>query len=352
MLDTIPSRKACALAKATILHTGRASRCALGEYLRRRCFFAPLREPVRVPQNTVGYRPLDQVRDALVGLLCGAKTMAQSHVTLRTAPAVQRALGRTGGADQSTIARTLRVCTPENVAPLARVSWYDRKRSGATPPQRFAARRRWVEVDRTPMPSGAQAAGSARPWMGRQRSTTGRKTVRITASAYRAILHATLRRGTASAVPALTTALPEVDMRLGWPRERRQRIVLRLAGGCGTTEILNWLRSRGSQVVAKSSPSGRGRTWRQTVGPWQPTSSPGRESAAVLHPQRCCRATRPWVIRTPRDTGGYPYAVLVTTLTDLEPAALAAADDGRARIEASCCQDTQALGLVTRRQRR
>jgi hypothetical protein len=40
------------------------------------------------------------------------------------------------------------------------------------------------------------------------------------------------------------------------------------------------------------------------------------------------------------------------TLTDLEPAALAEAYDGRAMSEASCCQDTQALGLVTRRQRR
>jgi hypothetical protein len=44
--------------------------------------------------------------------------------------------------------------------------------------------------------------------------------------------------------------------------------------------------------------------------------------------------------------------VLVTTLTDLEPAALAAAYDSRARIEASFSQDKQALGLVTRRQRR
>jgi hypothetical protein len=29
--------------KSTILHTGRVSLCALGEYLRHRCFFAPLR---------------------------------------------------------------------------------------------------------------------------------------------------------------------------------------------------------------------------------------------------------------------------------------------------------------------
>jgi len=44
--------------------------------------------------------------------------------------------------------------------------------------------------------------------------------------------------------------------------------------------------------------------------------------------------------------------VLVTTWPDLEPTALADAYDGRAMIEATFCQDKQALGLVTRRQHR
>ena len=340
------------MAKSTILHTGRASLCALGEYLRRRCFFAPLREQVTVPQKTVWYRPIDKVLDALIGILCGAKTIAQSNVTLRTDPAVQRAFGRTGCADQSTIARTLRACTPENVAQLERVSWYYLKRYGATPHHRFHERWLWVDVDITPMPIGAKAEGSERTWMGRNRSKTGRKTLRITASEYREILHEILLRGKAGAVPALKTALQEVEIRLGWTQERRQRIVLRLDGGFGTTEVLNWLLSRGYQVVGKISHSGRVRKLRYALGPWQPTSSPGREIAAVLKPHRFCRTTRQWVIRTPKEKGGYQYAVLVTTLTDHEPVALADAYDGRAMIEATFCQDKQALGLVTRRQRR
>src|SRR5206468_10476918 len=263
-----------------------------------------------VPQNMVRYRPIDKVLDALVGILCGAKTIAQSNVTIRTDPAVQRAFGRTGCADQSTIARTLRACTPENVAQLERVSWYDLKRYGATPHHRFHERQLWVDVDSTPMPIGAKAEGSERTWRGRNRSKTGRKTLRITASGYRAILHETLRRGKATAVPALKTALQEVETRLGWTRERRAQIVLRLDGGFGTTEVLNWLRRRGYQVVAKISNRGRVQKLRQAIGPWQPTSSPGREMAAILRPHRFCRATRQWVIRTPQAHGGYHYAVL------------------------------------------
>ena len=219
-----------------------------------------------------------------------------------------------------------------------------------TPHHRFHDTQLWVDIDLTPMPIGAKAEGSERPWMGRNRSKTGRKTLRITASQYREILYETLLRGKATAVPALKAALLEVETHLGWTRERRAQIVVRLDGGFGTTEVLNWLLSRGYQVVAKISNQGRVQKLRQAIGPWQPTSSPGREIAAVLKPHRFCRATRQWVIRTPKEKGGYQYAVLLTTVPDLEPTVLADAYDGRAMIEATFCQDKQALGLVKRRQ--
>src|SRR5438445_8628024 len=120
-----------------------------------------------------------------------------------------------------------------------------------------------------------------------------------------------IRRET-EAVPELKTSLCEEKTLLGWTRERRLRIVFRLDGGFGTTEVLNGLLSRGYQVVAKISHSGRVHKLRQAIGPWQPTSSPGREIAVVLRPHRFCRTTRQWVIRTPKEKGGSQYAVLVT----------------------------------------
>src|SRR5207244_10650331 len=149
-------------------------------------------------------------------------------------------------------------------------------------------------------------------WMERNGRKNGRKVLRWTCTDYREILHETLSRWKASAVPAFKTALSELETRLGWTRERRRRIVLRLDGGFGTTEILNWLLSRGYQVVAKISHSGRVRKLRQRLGPWQSTSSPGREIAAVLKPHRFCRTTRQWGIRTLTEKGGYQAAVLMT----------------------------------------
>src|SRR5438094_4875052 len=306
------ARKEFAMAKDITLTTSRASLCALGEYLKRHCFFAPLREQVQIPQKTVRYRPIDKLLDGLLGILCGAKTISQSNGTIRVDPAVQRAFGRTGCAEQSTIARTLRACTAENVAQLDKASWYYLKRYGATPRHRFHDTRLWVDIDLTPMPIGAKAEGSERTWMGRNRSKTGRKTLRITASQYRERLHETLLRGKETAVPALKAALLEVETHLGWSRERRAQIVLRLDGGFGTTEVLNWLLSRGYQVVAKISNHGRGHKLRQHPGPWPPTPTPGREIAAILRPHRFCRATRQCVMRTPQEKGGSHYAVLLT----------------------------------------
>jgi hypothetical protein len=74
--------------KHTTMATGRVSLCALGEDLRRHCFFAPLRESVQIRQKTVRYRPVDKLLDALSGMLCGTKTIAQNNLTIRTNRAV------------------------------------------------------------------------------------------------------------------------------------------------------------------------------------------------------------------------------------------------------------------------
>jgi hypothetical protein len=338
--------------KPTTLPTGRASLCALGEYLRRRCFFAPLHEQVKITQKVVQYRPSEKLLDGLLGMLCGAKTIAHSNVTIKVDRAVQRAFGRKGCAEQSTIARTLHACTAANVAQLDRVCSHYLKRYGATPRHPFHRELLWVDADVTPLPIRARAEGSERAWMGRHRSKTGRKTLRLSASDYREILHETLLRGKTWAVPALKAALVGLEGKLGWRREIRQRMVIRLDSGFGTTAVLNWLLSRDYQVVAKISHRARVRKLGQQIGPWQPTSSEGREIAEVLAPLRFCRKTRQWLIRTPKEKGGYQYAVLVTTLCALPPAALADRYDGRAMIEATFCQDKQGLGLVKRRQHR
>jgi hypothetical protein len=93
---------------------------------------------------------------------CGAKITSQSNGTMPLDPAVQRAFGRTGCAEQSTIARTLQARTAATVDQRSRVSWYDLMRYGQTPHHPFAERRLWVEVEGVarllPIPIGKQPA--------------------------------------------------------------------------------------------------------------------------------------------------------------------------------------------------
>jgi hypothetical protein len=339
------------MAQESTRPTSRASLWAVGASLTRHWCFAPLRAQGQSPQKTVRSRPLDKRRAGLCGSRCGAQTMAQSQGTSRLEPAVPRACGRTGWAEQSPLARTWQASTAEPVRHLARGSWADLKRSGHTPQQRCAARRLGVAVDGPPRPIGPQAAGSARPWMGRTRSQTGRKTVRCTARDSREMLHATVLRGKASAGPALQTAWGALETRRGGRRQRRQRLGRRLEGGCGTTEGLTGRLRRASQGVATLSHRGRVRKVRQPMGAGPPPARPGRASAAGLRPHRVCRATSPWVLRTPTEQGGEQDAVVVTTVSEPEPVARAEADAGRALSEATFCQDQQAWGRVTRRQR-
>ena len=116
------------MAKDIMMTTGRASLCALGEYLQRHGCFAPWRAQGQLPHKSVRYRPSDTGLAALCGLRCGARTLSQSKSTSRVDPAVQRACGRTGGAEPSTMARTLQARTAETVDPRTRVSWYSLQR--------------------------------------------------------------------------------------------------------------------------------------------------------------------------------------------------------------------------------
>jgi hypothetical protein len=55
-------------------------------------------------------------------------------------------------------------------------------------------------------------------------------------------------------------------------------------------------------------------------------------------------------MRTPKEQGSSQEAGVLTPFPALAPATVAEADDGRAMMEATCWQDTQARGHVKRRQ--
>jgi hypothetical protein len=162
--------------------SGHASLCLLGSYLRRVGFFRPWEEGLRLKQKVVKDSPVQKLEMVVVSLLTGAKAIAHSDLTLRVDPALQAAFGLPGCAEQSVLAETLDAATDEDVADLRQVVEEAFRRYSQ------ARRHRWsrgvLTLDLSPLPARGLAEGSERCYMGRCRSKTGRKLVRVRAAPY------------------------------------------------------------------------------------------------------------------------------------------------------------------------
>lgn len=338
-----------------------ASLCLLGSYLRRTGFFQPLETRLQIHQKTLKYTPVQKLEMFLVALLAGAKAVSHTNTTVGVDPALCTAFGLPGCADQSVIAATLNAATPTDVAAL--------QAALAETFCRFSRARRHdvtqdllvLDVDLSPLPASRQAEGSERCYMGRCRSKTGRKLVRVRAAAYQETVWETVVPGrTAESLSVLQEALTQAERLLGVAGEdeaaqaKRGRVEIRLDSGWGSEATITWLLSRGYQVTGKFKSSSRVRKLVRGITTWQPTSSPGREVAPVPTPVPFVRPLAQYAVRTPskEKADGYYQAVLFTTRMALGMEEVVDQYDDRAGIEADLKSDKGGLGLAVIRKRR
>src|SRR5690348_10614037 len=147
-----------------------ASLCLLGSYLHNQGFFQPLEARLHLSQKTLKYTPVQKLEMLLVSLLAGAKAVSHTDFTLRADPALYRAFGLPGCAEQSVIADTLDAMTEADLSAL-------REAIGDLFAQYSQARRHnfqqtllILDVDLSPLPASRRAEGSERAYMGRSRS--------------------------------------------------------------------------------------------------------------------------------------------------------------------------------------
>jgi hypothetical protein len=218
-----------------------------------------------------------------------------------------------------------------------------------------------LDVDLSPLPASRQAEGSTRGYLGRCRSKTGRKLVRVRAAHSQETVWETVVPGrTAESLPVLQEALTQAERLLGLEGEseaaqaKRGQVELRLDSGWGSTLIIEWLLARGYQVTGKFKSTSRVRKLARGITTWQPTSSPGREVAQVPEPVSFSRLLAQYAVRTPSKeyASGYYQAVLFTTRAELGMLAVVDHYDGRAGIEADLKGDKRGLGLAVIRKRR
>jgi hypothetical protein len=335
-----------------------ASLCVLGSYLRWIGFFRPLEVGIKLKQKVLKYTAVQKLEMVFVSLLAGAKTVAQTGTTLRTDPALQAAFGLPGCADQSVIADTLDAASEADVR--------DRRAVLATIFVQHSQARRHdfgqgllvLDLDLSPLPASKTCEGSTKGYMGRCRSKTGRKLVRVRASQYGETVWEDVAEGrTVETLAVLQAAVAATEMLLGLDSEdeaaaaKRGRTEWRLDSGWGSDAMIDWLLVRGYQVTGKLKSTARVRKLVGAVTAWEPTANVGRDVAVVPEPIAFDRPVTQYAVRTPstdtkKHQDGYQYAVLFTSRTDLDRQATVVHYDDRAAMEADLKSDKRGLGLA------
>jgi hypothetical protein len=324
-------------------------------HLRRLGLFKPVEAHVKIRQKVLKYTPMQKLEMFLVGVLAGAKAVSHTATTVRLDPALVRAFGLPGCAEQSSIAETLNAATEQDVADLQAALDELFQAHSQTRQHDFTRDFLVLDVDLSPLPASKSAEGSERGYMGRCRSKTGRKLVRVRAAATQEIVWETVIAGSkVESLPVLQEAIYGMESRLGLQGndpdtlKKRGRTEIRLDSGWGSEPIITWLLERGYQVTGKFRSASRVRKLVRGISTWQPTSSPGREVAEVPTPVAFVRPLAQYAVRTPskEDKSGYYYAVVFTSRTDLTMTGVVEHYDGRAGMEADLKSDKHGLGLA------
>lgn len=218
--------------------------CLLGHYLTEEEVLEPL-SGVRIAQKTVEHSPTQKLIDALVGILSGCKALYEINCRLRPDLPLRRAFGREGCAEQSTISRTLNAFTQENVCELREAVEAIQRRNSPIFSHPFEEEMLLLEVDLTGLRASKQAEGSTKGYFSGSRNATGRQLLRVSTPRYGEILFEKLYAGNTNSCEVLKDTLKEVERFLGLDEGKRKRTLIRIDGGFGTDENLNWLIGRG-----------------------------------------------------------------------------------------------------------
>ena len=187
-------------------HIFQSAICSLS--FSQKCTKSSLEAHVKIQQKVLKYTPVQKLEMFLVAVLAGAKAVSQTATTVRLDPALISAFGLPGCAEQSSIAQTLNAATEQDVADLQATlgelfgSFSQAQRHG------FPHKLLVLDVDLSPLPASSAAEGSERGYMGRCRSKTGRKLVRVRVAETQEIVWETVIAGRkVESLPVLQEAI-------------------------------------------------------------------------------------------------------------------------------------------------
>jgi hypothetical protein len=353
--------------------TASASLAAIGVKLSQLDFFGPIRTQVQIQQKTIKHTPADKLYDAFISLLAGAHGLVEINTRLRTDPGLQRAFGRGACAEQSVVQETLSACTAENVTQLQRALDEIFRQQSQSVQHDYQASFHLLDVDMSGMPCGPKAAFATKGYFAGQYHRRGRQVGRVLATQYQEVVVARLFAGNVQLIKALQPLVQAAEIVLHLDEAKRARTILRVDAGSGTLDDLNWLLSRGYEIMAKEYSGQRVLRLVKTVTEWvqDPDWSERSFGWVTEPPTGYVRPVRRLAVRCRRQDGTFAYGVLICSLSAqqvlavlgrpssqaADPVAVLVAyvtfyDQRGGGIETSFKGDKQGLGLTKRNKKR
>ncbi len=352
--------------------SARASLVALGLRMQRMELWAVITEYVAIKQKVLRHTPLDKLLDCFITILAGGGGLVEVNTRVRPDRAVQRAFGRTACAEQSTISDTLNTCTAANVDQLRTAVTVIFRQHSQAYQHDYQAEWQLLDVDVTGMPAGRQGEGVTKGYFAHQKNRRGRQLGRVLASWYDEIVVDRLYNGKRQLNACVQELLLAAEAVLELAEEKRKRTIVRVDGGGGEDDDINWMLQHDYQVLVKVKNWRRAQKLAASVTQWYVDPKlPDREVGWVEQPYAYVKPTRQLALRKQKADGTWSYHVLIFTLTDamlfrlcghdMPPtpkeaeillAALHAYDRRGGGIETQNKADKQGLGLARRNKHR
>jgi hypothetical protein len=352
--------------------TARASLVMVGARFQRWGVWAVVTQHVKIKQKVLRYMPEDKLLDCFLNILSGGTGVVEINTRVRPDQAVQRAFGRAGCAEQSTVSDTLNACTPENVQQLRTAVQVILRQHGRSYQHDYQAEWQLLDADVTGMPAGRQGEGVTKGYFPKQKNRRGRQLGRVLASWYDEIIVDRLYDGKRQLDHSLRELLLTAEEVLGLDEAKRSRTIVRIDGGGGDDDEVNWVLGRNYALLVKVKSWRRAAKLAASVKQWYPDPKVAdREVGWPEQPHAYVKATRQLVLRKRKANGTWSYHALVFTLPDAllfrlanenVPPELGAADvllaalhayDGRGGgVETQNRGDKQGLGLTRRNKHR
>jgi hypothetical protein len=171
-----------------------------------------------------------------------------------------------------------------------------------------------LDVDMTGMPAGRSGEGVTRGYFAMEKKRRGRQLGRVTATWYDEIVSQNLYAGNRQLHASLRELVTNSETVLQLTEAQRTRTLLRVDGGGGETNHINWELARGYLILVKAEGWKRIARLAEPVKTW--VTDPrdhGRLMAWVPQPYPYVKPTKQLRVRTRRQDGTWALSLLVCT---------------------------------------